>query len=58
MAKANEARMEADAKAGNYAMHIRALTLEVLRHGSSLMTTLEARTEAVRLYRMGRRAGY
>jgi hypothetical protein len=51
-----ERRQDAEATRGNVRVHVAALTAEILRQGSSLMTIAEAREQALRLYRAGRRA--
>ena len=57
MDRTTDARRELDAAEGNFRIHVHALTQQVLRQGSSLMTQAEARAEALRLYRSGIRAG-
>lgn len=49
-------RLEKDATIGNRRVHLHALTLFVMRQGSSLMTAAEARAEALRLFNRGLRA--
>lgn len=51
--KLSDAQIDADAIKYNRKYAVAALTVEILRNGSSLMTTAEAKAKAEKLYDQG-----